>query len=68
VLVVPGKAQGTAAFEGDLVMFLSMMTAVIGYLFVKKSTAQVTSLVVTAYTHAVASDQNSKEFTQLAKK
>lgn len=55
MLIVSGKAQGTATYIGDLVMFLSMMTAVIGYIFVKKSTAQVTPLVVTAYTHAVAS-------------
>jgi drug/metabolite transporter (DMT)-like permease len=55
VLVVSGKAQGTATLVGDLVMFLSMMTAVIGSIFVKKSTAQVTPLIVTAYTHAVAS-------------
>ena len=55
VLVVSGKVQGTATFIGDLVMFLSMMAAVVGSIFVKKSTAQVTPLVVTAYTHAVAS-------------
>lgn len=55
VLVVSGKVQGTATLVGDFIMFLSMMAAVIGYIFVKKSTAQVTPLVVTAYTHAVAS-------------
>ncbi len=55
VLIVAGKAQGTATLLGDVVMFLSMLTAVIGYIFVKKSTSQVTPLVVTAYTHAVAS-------------
>jgi drug/metabolite transporter (DMT)-like permease len=55
VLIVSGKVQGTATFIGDLVMLLSMIAAVIGYLFVKKSTAQVTPLVVTAYTHVVAS-------------
>ena len=55
VLIVSGRAQGTATFAGDLVMFGSMLTAVIGYIFVKKSTMQVTPLVVTAYTHAVAS-------------
>jgi drug/metabolite transporter (DMT)-like permease len=36
-------------------MFLAMMTAVIGSLFVKKSTAKVAPLIVTAYTHAIAS-------------
>jgi len=54
VLVVSGKAQGTATFVGDLVMFASMMAAVIGYIFVKKSTVMVTPLVVTAYTHVLA--------------
>lgn len=54
VLVVYSKAQGTATLTGDLVMFVSMLAAVIGYIFVKKSTAEVTPLVVTAYTHVVA--------------
>lgn len=54
VMVVSGKAQGTATLIGDLVMFASMLAAVIGYIFVKKSTAKVTPLVVTAYTHVIA--------------
>ncbi len=54
VMVVAGKAQGTATLLGDLVMFGSMLAAVIGYIFVKKSTVMVTPLVVTAYTHALA--------------
>ncbi|MDF2570109.1 MAG: protein of unknown function transrane [Sporomusa sp.] len=54
ILVVSGRVQGTATFIGDLVMFGSMLSAVIGYIFVKKSTVQVTPLVVTAYTHAIA--------------
>ena len=54
VMVMSGRAQGTAALVGDLVMFAAMLTAVIGYIFVKKSTAQVTPLVVTAYTHVLA--------------
>jgi len=55
VLIVSGKVQGTASFLGDFVMFVSMILAVIGSLFVKKSTAKVAPLVVTAYTHVVAS-------------
>lgn len=55
VLVVSSRSQGTATFIGDFVMLVSMLVAVIGYIFVKKSTAQVTPLVVTAYSHAVAS-------------
>ncbi|WP_094605597.1 hypothetical protein SPSIL_012440 [Sporomusa silvacetica DSM 10669] len=54
VMVVSGKVQGMATPVGDLVMFVSMMAAVIGYIFVKKSTVRVTPLVVTAYTHAIA--------------
>lgn len=54
VMVVTGRAQGTASLVGDLVMFASMLAAVIGYIFVKKSTAMVTPLVVTAYTHVLA--------------
>lgn len=55
VFVVYGKTQGTSTFTGDFIMFLAMMTAVIGSLFVKKSTAKVAPLIVTAYTHAIAS-------------
>lgn len=54
-LIVSGKAAGSATLVGDAVMFIATATAAIGYLFVKKSTAQVTTLVVTAYTHIVAS-------------
>lgn len=53
-LVVVGKAQGSTTLIGDMVMFTATLAAVIGYLFVKKSTAHVTPLVVTAYTHILA--------------
>lgn len=53
-LVVAGKSPGPAALGGDIVMFAATLAAVIGYLFVKKSTSQVTPLVVTAYTHILA--------------
>ena len=55
VMVVTGKAPGTATAIGDLVMFLSMLCAVLGSIFIKKSTARVTPLIVTAYTHTIAS-------------
>lgn len=54
VMVVAGKTQGAATLAGDIVMFASVMVAVFGYIFVKKSTAQLTPLVVTAYTHILA--------------
>lgn len=54
LMVVSGKVPGTATLVGDLVMFASMLAAVIGYIFVKKGTAMVTPLVVTAYTHVIA--------------
>jgi drug/metabolite transporter (DMT)-like permease len=54
MLVVSGKTQGVSTLSGDLVLFLATITVVIGYLFVKKCAEQVTPLVVTAYSHALA--------------
>ena len=55
LLVVSGKEPGSATFIGDFVMFGATLTAVIGSLFVKKSTAVLPPLVVTAYSHLLAS-------------
>ena len=55
LLVVAGKEPGSATFIGDCVMFGATLTAVIGSLFVKKSTAVLPPLVVTAYSHFLAS-------------
>ena len=55
LLVVSGKETGGATFIGDCVMFAATFTAVIGSLFVKKSTSIVPPLVVTAYSHLFAS-------------
>lgn len=55
LLVVTGRQQGTASLVGDCVMFGATLTAVIGSLFVKKATAAVPPLVVTAYSHLLAS-------------
>ncbi len=55
LLVVAGQVQGAATPAGDFVMFVATIAAVIGYIFVKKSTVTVAPLVVTAYTHALAS-------------
>lgn len=55
LLVVSGKEQGTATFLGDFVMFGATLTAVIGSLFVKRATATLPPLVVTAYSHLLAS-------------
>lgn len=55
IFIVIGKVTGTATIQGDLVMFLAMGAAVIGSLFIKKSTETVAPLLVTAYTHAAAS-------------
>ncbi|VBB05175.1 Hypothetical protein LUCI_0382 [Lucifera butyrica] len=54
-LVVYGNAQGTATPAGDLLILVAMIVFVIGSLFVKKSTVSVPPLVVTAYSHALAS-------------
>ena len=54
-LVVSGVSQGTSTFIGDVVMFIATITFVIGSLFVKKSTKVLSPLIVTAYSHALAS-------------
>lgn len=55
LLVVAGNSQGGATLAGDGVMFIATITFVIGSLFVKKATSSVSPLVVTAYSHALAS-------------
>ena len=54
-LVVSGASQGAATLLGDALMFVATLTFVIGSLFVKKSTAVLSPLVVTAYSHVLAS-------------
>lgn len=51
LLIASGNSQGTASLSGDIVMFFSMFVAAVGYLFIKKSTVYLPTLVVTAYTH-----------------
>lgn len=55
LLVVAGREETAATFIGDGFMFLAMMAAVIGSLFIKKCTEDIPVLVITAYTHAAAS-------------
>ena len=55
VLVVTGNSQGGANLAGDGVMLIATITFVIGSLFVKKATVSVSPLIVTAYSHAIAS-------------
>jgi len=55
LLVVSGKSQVGATLAGDGVMFIATITFVIGSLFVKKATSYVSPLIVTAYSHALAS-------------
>ncbi len=54
-LVVSGGSKGEATLLGDFIMFVSTATFVIGSLFVKKSTSVISPLIVTAYSHALAS-------------
>ncbi|WP_312420206.1 DMT family transporter [Anaerospora hongkongensis] len=54
MLVVYGKTE-TATLYGDGIMVGAMVTFVIGSLFVKKSTALLSPLLVTAYSHILAS-------------
>lgn len=54
-LVVSGASQGESTLLGDAFMFIATLTFVIGSLFVKKSTTVLSPLVVTAYSHVLAS-------------
>ena len=54
-LVVSGASQGESTLLGDAFMFVATLTFVIGSLFVKKSTTILSPLVVTAYSHVLAS-------------
>ena len=54
-LVVSGASRGEATFLGDAIMFIATITFVVGSLFVKKSTAVLSPLIVTAYSHTLAS-------------
>ncbi|HWR29429.1 MAG TPA: DMT family transporter [Negativicutes bacterium] len=54
-LVVSGVSRGSSSVIGDIVMFIATITFVVGSLFVKKSTTILSPLIVTAYSHTVAS-------------
>lgn len=54
LFVIAGNAQGEASLAGDAIMFIATITFVIGSLFVKKATASVSPLLVTAYSHSLA--------------
>lgn len=54
LFVVAGNTQGEASVVGDLIMFIATITFVIGSFFVKKATATVSPLEITAYSHSVA--------------
>ena len=55
VLVVGGDTRGAASLAGDAVMFLSMLAFVAGTLFIKRGTALVSPLLVTAYSMLLGS-------------
>lgn len=52
--VVAGKGQSGATLAGDALMLVATLTFVVGSLFVRRATACVSPLVVTAYSHACA--------------
>ena len=54
-LVVSGVSRGSSSVIGDIAMFIATITFVVGSLFVKKSTTVLSPLIVTAYSHTVAS-------------
>jgi Permeases of the drug/metabolite transporter (DMT) superfamily len=49
VMVVAGDIRGTASLAGDAIMVVSMLTFVAGTLYIKRGTALVSPLLVTAY-------------------
>jgi drug/metabolite transporter (DMT)-like permease len=55
LLVVSGSSQGGATLAGDGIMLIATIVFVIGSLFVKKATLSVSPLIVTAYSHGLAS-------------
>lgn len=55
LLVVGGDTRGTASLAGDAVMFGSMLAFVAGTLFIKRGTALVSPLLVTAYSMLLGS-------------
>lgn len=55
LLAIYGQAQGAATLVGDLWIAFSMITYVLGSLFVKRATVSVSPLVVTAYSHLLGS-------------
>jgi drug/metabolite transporter (DMT)-like permease len=55
LVVSSGSSQGDATLAGDSIMFIAAITFVLGSLFVKKATLTVSPLIVTAYSHVLAS-------------
>jgi drug/metabolite transporter (DMT)-like permease len=55
-LIISGNHFATsAAILGDGIITVSMLTAVIGYMFIKKATTVIPILTLTAYSHLIAS-------------
>lgn len=54
-LVVSGGNTDASTLSGDAVMLVATITFALGSLFVKKSTATLSPLIVTAYSHGLAS-------------
>ncbi|HWR39619.1 MAG TPA: DMT family transporter [Patescibacteria group bacterium] len=55
-LIVSGQSvSNSTSLNGDIIMLVSTLAAAIGSLFIKKSTALLSPLLVTAYSHLAAS-------------
>lgn len=52
--IISGNKQGVATVDGDVMVFIAMITFVIGSFFVKQATVTAPPLVVTAYSHCLA--------------
>lgn len=53
LFVVTGGGQGESSISGDIIVAIATITFVIGSFFVKKATAIVSPLIITAYSHVL---------------
>lgn len=54
LIISRGSSGSASTLTGDIIILISMFTAVIGYLFIKQATDHLPILVLTSYSHALA--------------
>lgn len=55
LIVSQGSAGSASTLTGDIVILISTLTAAVGYLFIKQAATHLPILVLTSYSHALAS-------------